>query len=134
MNLSDSMVNEFEKAYRKFRKGKMEPSEFSLHISAAKTTHKMIGQQIQEANLAIQNRKAYRILKQKNIVDETTAIQVEGDKENDKVKCPVQGKLITRAECLDYSGESEHMEECSGCEIGIENKKLLIDETPLYTA
>lgn len=47
------------------------------------------------------------------------------DIEHELVLCPINSRQITRGECLEYSGESEHWEECKNCDIGLENKKLL---------
>jgi hypothetical protein len=44
--------------------------------------------------------------------------------EPDGLKCPEQGNLITRSECLDYSGD--HNDVCSGCEIGKSTKSTLL--------
>ena len=61
-----------------------------------------------------------------NLMDDSTAVDLGlGDPNEDKVKCPDKGKLITRAECLDYSGE--HIEDCLGCEIGGNTKKKLLE-------
>lgn len=66
-----------------------------------------------------------RVLENKNMFDEATAIDLGlGDPEVDKVKCPERDDLITRAECLDYSGS--HMDDCSGCEIGKATKAKLL--------
>ena len=63
-------------------------------------------------------------LEKMNIMDEQVAIDMGlNDPELDKVKCPEHEHLITRAECLDYSGS--HYEQCSGCEIGKVTKDKL---------
>jgi hypothetical protein len=62
-----------------------------------------------------------------NLMDETTAVDLAlGDPEADKVKCPEQDQLITRAECLDYSGSPKHIDDCRGCEVGTACKNKLI--------
>lgn len=88
--------------------------------------------QVRAANLAIQafsitskNKRTMTGLERMNIMDETTAIDLGlGDPEADKVKCPIQEKLILRAECLDYSGK--HYDDCKGCEIGRDTKQKLL--------
>jgi hypothetical protein len=59
-----------------------------------------------------------------NLMDDTTAVDLMlGDPEVDKVKCPIQDKIIYRHECLDYSGSHT---ECVDCEIGkVTRDKLL---------
>ena len=46
--------------------------------------------------------------------------------EKKKVKCPVHGNLITRGECLDYSGMADNMDFCAKCEIGMATKNKLL--------
>ena len=75
--------------------------------------------------IASKNKRALVGLERMNLMDETTAVDLMlGDPEVDKVKCPEHDGLITRAECLDYSGH--HFEECSGCEIGTATKDKLL--------
>ena len=71
------------------------------------------------------NKRAMVGLDKMNIMDDTTAVDLMlGDPENDKVKCPLRDDLITRADCLDYSGS--HGDYCRGCEIGRATKAKLL--------
>jgi len=75
--------------------------------------------------IASKNKRTMGGLERMNIMDDQVAIDMGlSDPEADKVKCPEHDNLITRAECLDYSGS--HNEECSGCEIGKATKEKLI--------
>lgn len=53
--------------------------------------------------------------------------------EAEKIHCTVQHKVMTRAQCLDYSGDKKNFENCKGCETGTVCKDLLLDP-PLHTA
>ncbi|MFH1999108.1 MAG: hypothetical protein ABIK28_05465 [Planctomycetota bacterium] len=78
-------------------------------------------------SVASKNRRMMLTLDRQGVMDETTAIDfMLGDPEIDKVKCPEHDNLITRSECLDYSGH--HHEECSGCEIGVATKDKLLGD------
>jgi len=75
--------------------------------------------------VASKNKRAMTMLDRQGIMDDTTTIDfMLGDPEVDKVKCPEHDNLITRSECLDYSGH--HHEECAGCEVGLATKDKLI--------
>jgi hypothetical protein len=75
--------------------------------------------------IASKNKRTMQGLERMNIMDDQIAIDMGlGDPEIDKIKCPYHDNLITRAECLDYSGS--HHEECAGCEIGKATKDKLI--------
>lgn len=71
------------------------------------------------------NRRVMDGLNKMNLMDDSSAIDLcLGDPNADKVKCPYHDSLITRAECLDYSGH--HYDDCKGCEIGRDTKKILL--------
>lgn len=74
--------------------------------------------------IASKNKRTMGGLERMNIMDDQVAIDMGlDDPELDKIKCPEHEHLITRAECLDYSGS--HYEQCSGCEIGKATKDKL---------
>jgi len=54
--------------------------------------------------------------------------------EEEKILCPHKDVHVTRSECLDFSGTTENMDTCAGCDEGIANKRLLVGDTPLFTA
>jgi hypothetical protein len=126
MNLQDETIVTLKGALDSFRKGKMGTADFMAHISAANTFHKLLNQQIQTAMLFESQKKVYNTLERKGIVDATAHLDIGGDPEVDKVKCPCHNNLITRAECLDYSGS--HHDDCAGCEIGKATKDKLLPE------
>ena len=86
---------------------------------------KLINAVVSAFGVASKNRRAGNALERMNLMNGTTAIDLMlGDPEVDKVKCPYHDNLITRAECLDYSGS--HLEDCAGCEIGKATKDMLL--------
>lgn len=90
---------------------------------------KLLNAVISVYGIASKNKRALTGLKQMNLMDPTTAIDLMlGDPNIDKVKCPVQNKIITRAECLDYSGETEHIEVCQNCEIRATTREMLLED------
>jgi hypothetical protein len=93
--------------------------EFEGHI-------KLINAVVSAYGISSKNKRALAGLERMNLMDDTTAIDLMlGDPETDKVKCPEKEELITRAECLDYSGSHP---DCSGCEIGQATKRKLLPE------
>lgn len=86
---------------------------------------KLINAVVSAYGIASKNKRALVGLERMNLMDDSTAIDLMlGDPEVDKVKCPCHTDLITRAECLDYSGH--HHEDCDGCEVGLATKDKLI--------
>ncbi len=52
---------------------------------------------------------------------------VAGDIELEMVKCPDKDyRLVSRADCLGYSGETEHMENCQSCDHFKITRKVLL--------
>ena len=88
---------------------------------------KLINAHVAMFSIKSKNDRALRAFERMNLMDETTAIDLMlGDPEVDKVKCPIHVNLITRSECLDYSGH--HFDDCSGCEIGTATKDRLLKQ------
>lgn len=80
------------------------------------------------AGYALEARYGKRTLKklvQMNLLGDGEAIDIDADLETEKIKCPEKDyKLITRAECLDYSGS--HNKECNGCDHKVITQNLLL--------
>jgi len=76
--------------------------------------------------VASKNKRAMSSLNKMNILDSSTAVDLMlGNPEEDKIKCPIKDDLITREECLDYSGSNGN--ECNGCKTGIRTKEILLN-------
>jgi hypothetical protein len=86
---------------------------------------KLINAVVSAYGIQSKNKRALVGMERMNLMDDTTAVDLMlGDPEVDKVKCPDRTELITRQECLDYSGS--HFDDCSGCEIGRATKDKLM--------
>lgn len=86
---------------------------------------KLINAVVSAYGIASKNKRALTGLERMNLMDDTTAIDLGlGDPNEDKLKCEIKNELISRSECLDYSGH--HFEECEGCELGRITKKVLL--------
>ncbi len=112
--LTGSLINKSQKLRGDLRAGRISIEIYKCHIAGILTNYKL-------GNLMLKSSKdEYR---NKELPD----LNELPDGEIEMIKCPgMDNKLIARAECLDYSGESR-FNECT-CEIGIETKKLLLPE------
>jgi hypothetical protein len=127
MNQIAQMFMESNSRMKKIMKGGFKLDEVAAAQREFEGQIKLINAVVSAFGIASKNKRALDGLNKMNIMDDTTAIDLLlGDPEVDKVKCPEQNTLITRAECLDYSGS--HYEECKGCEIGKATKSKLIPE------
>jgi len=125
MNQITQMFMESNSRMKKIMKGGFRLDEVSAAQREFEGQIKLINAVVSAFGIASKNKRALEGLNKMNLMDDSTAIDLLlGDPEVDKVKCPEHDQLITRAECLDYSGS--HPDECSGCEIGKATKEKLI--------
>ena len=133
MNQVTQMFMESNSRMKKIMKGGFQVNEMVAAQREFEGQIKLINAVVHAFDVAVKNKRAMVGLEKMNLMDRSTAIDLKlGDPEMDKVKCPIQDKLILRAECLDYSGS--HYEDCKGCEIGIDTKSKLMEAQPMYTA
>lgn len=112
---------------KKIMKGDFKLDEVSAAQREFEGQIKLINAVVSAFGIASKNKRALVGLERMNLMDDTTAIDLMlGDPEIDKVKCPLLGKIITRAECLDLSGAAENIGYCSSCEIGDATKEKLL--------
>lgn len=125
MNQIVQMFQESNSRMKKIMKGGFRLDEVSAAQREFEGQIKLINAVVSAFGIASKNKRAMVGLERMNLMDETTAVDLMlGDPEVDKVKCPEHDSLITRSECLDYSGN--HFEECAGCEIGRATKNKLL--------
>lgn len=74
------------------------------------------------------NSAARRIINTNLIGNEEAIDLTLGSSGNEKVMCETQDKIISRDECLDYSGNPPKGVDCSGCKNFKITRKLLLDE------
>ena len=127
MNQIVQMFKESNARMKKIMNGDCKQDEIAAAQREFEGQIKLVNAVVSAFGIASKNKRALVGLERMNIMDETTAIDLGlGDKEIDKVKCPYHDTLITRSECLDYSGEARHSDECRGCETGLATKEMLL--------
>lgn len=132
MNQVTQMFMESNSRMKKIMKGDFQLNQITTAQREFEGQIKLLNTVISAFGIMSKNKRAEKGLERMNIMESTTAIDLMlGDPEVDKVKCQIKQGLLTRAECLDYSGS--HYEACKGCEIGIDTKDRLIGP-PLHTA
>lgn len=107
---------------------KMDLATFTQEIKASATLNRWVATKIvaDEAEHS-GGKSALRKWNRQNLISETQAIDMEFEAlDEEKIKCLNTGKIMLRAECLEYSGA--HYDECSKCEVGTDCKKLLLPE------
>ena len=129
MNQIAKMFMESNDRMKKIMKGNFRLDEIASAQREFEGQIKLINAVVSAYGIASKNKRALTGMERMNLLDGTTAIDMKlGDPEVDMVKCPLKDNLITRAECLSYSGHHtvEGDFECAGCEIGVETKDKLL--------
>lgn len=68
-------------------------------------------------------------LRSSNLIGDGSVIDVDTDMEKDTVRCPLNEKIITRGQCLDFSGLAANIDKCEGCRnYSVTRRKLLGDK------
>jgi hypothetical protein len=129
MGLIEQEITELRAMAKAAMCEELSPEKASIQIGFFNQTAKRINQMIQIASLSLKEGKSNKIVRRlvdANIIGERQAIVIR-DAVEEQVKCPEQGgKLIFREECLDFSGEENHIDACQHChQFSITRKALL---------
>jgi hypothetical protein len=135
MTILETMYKEVRRDQKHFRSGKIAPEEFLLLLKGHKAQMTLTGQMLQVwALIGNLGDKYAKHIFSSGLISRGTIIDISTEEiEEEKIFCPLKKEHITRAACLDFSGEEKNHEDCKGCDAGLENKKLLLDR-PIYTA
>lgn len=106
---------------------KLDLEIFDRAITLQQNQIKIVNTAISAYAVHSKNRRALVGLKNMNIMDDTVALEILPiDPDSEKVKCPLFDNLISRNECLDYSGSNPI--DCNGCKIGKSTRKKLLSK------
>ena len=101
---------------RQLREGKITPEKFALELGAASIIHKWAQLALKaEIASASHGKKIKDAISKSNLISDGECIDMQDDVEVESILCPDMDKAITRAECLDYSGDHQHMDDCQSC-------------------
>lgn len=109
------------------RAGKIDQAVYRDLIAGYSQLEKRQKNMIMIQSLAVKanNNKPIKNLEKQGVIGGRTTIDLAiEEKEDQTVRCPINGDIITRAECLDYSGT--HMDDCKGCGNFKETRDLLL--------
>ena len=118
--LIEQEIMELRDLCREFVEGKVTSDNVNTRLSIYNQTAKRMNMLVQVAALSEKHGKGgkgetWKRLNSMNVVDGSIAIDTNSN--YDKVKCPQKGgNIVTREECLDYSGENRNIDDCQQCE------------------
>jgi hypothetical protein len=127
MSLISEQVELLRAAQQKFKRKEITIEEMHAWIASCNAVHKHINSAIQIYAIDSKNRRAMNGLKKTNIFDEDTAIDLGFLPPSEPIKClEKDSAVITREECLDYSGS--HIDDCRSCDHFAATREKLLDQ------
>ena len=130
MGLIEQEIKEIRQLRDDWKAGKVTDSK-------AMSEHRFYDQTQKRINSLIQihmvrgrfGKSVFNGIVRQHIISDGGAVDVieAGDIELEMVKCPDKDyQLVSRADCLGYSGETEHVENCQTCEHFKITRKVLL--------
>lgn len=117
MGVIETEYQEIRQITKGILAGNIDKETAALALKAYSESGKRVDQLLKCYSMVISHGKAARQIVAKNIVSEGTAIDMGMDQIEEKFKCPAKGDILTnRSDCLDYSGDLEHIDRCQNCE------------------
>lgn len=128
MGLLEVELKEIRQDLKHYRAGKISEEQVQTLISMYSQTEKRMRLALQVVSMASKHGKKHiKQLLKTNLIGNGTAIDLSLEEiEEEKILCPLNDAFMTRAECLDFSGEEQHFDDCIKCDVGLENKKLMV--------
>ena len=116
MGLLTQEIKEIRQMIKLYDAGKLTTQQVTDKMKMFKEIRAR-AQLILSATIACSNpRQIENRLHSLNVISRGEAVQEKSDIEIEYLKCPDQNdKLITRSECLTYSGDSKNYETCKSC-------------------
>ena len=134
MGMLEETIKDIRRDIKAFRAGKLSPDEVGALMKLYTTSLKASGQIINAFAVAAKHKRWENKMLDSGLFGNGTVIDMSTEEiEAEKILCPLNDQLITRSECVDFSGEEKNYEKCKGCEVGAANKKLVVGPA-LHTA
>lgn len=116
MGTAEHMMKEIQELRYDLRSGKISLELYAAQLAGISQFEKQQKILLQTYALGAKfGKHVFNRIAKTGLISDGEAIQITGmDIELEMVKCPEKSSVITRAECLDFSGS--HMELCEGCD------------------
>ena len=128
MGILEQQIKDIRQLMSDYDKGKIDSKKYNNKIKGFREISRNVNSMINVQALAIKARsqKPLTAMMKQNLIGNSSSIDLSiEEKENETVRCPNNGNLITRAQCLHTSGEN--IDACAGCNQDKITKNLLID-------
>lgn len=131
MGLLEQEIHELRQLHAAFKSGQVSADNVATELTIYSQTEKRAKLILQAHALSAKfgRKMAYRIT-QSNLIGKGVVIDVgQENAEGELITCPDQeGKKIARVDCLDYSGDRDHIDACGTCEQFNITRNLLLKD------
>ncbi len=127
MGLLEQEIKELRTMNKRIMNGTITDDELSQRIAVYSQTEKRAKMMLQAFAVQAKYKKnASNNIVKSGLIGDGTVVDLGTNIEIEMIHCPDVEKNIARHECLDYSGSTDHMEDCQSCEnFGITRKVLM---------
>lgn len=109
-------VDAYDKILKRLDKGTITTEELENRCKVHALIHKEEKLALEVVALSIMHGVTPKKLFSAGLVSKNEIIRTEiPELSQEWIDCPDMDKTITRSECLDYSGETEHFKDCQSC-------------------
>jgi len=129
MGLLEQEIKELRMMNNRIIAGTIKPDEVHQRIAVYSQIEKRAKMMLQAFALqAKHGKRQSNSLVSSNLIGDGAMIDIGAEQENEAINCPDLEKTITRHECLDYSGDSNHTEDCKSCPNFAVTRRVLIKQ------
>jgi hypothetical protein len=129
MGLLEQEIQELRQMNKRIIAGTIKPDEVHQRIAVYSQIEKRSKMMLQAFALQAKHGKRQSSgLTTSNLIGDGSMIDIGADQENEQISCPDLEKMISRHECLDYSGDTKNVESCKSCDHFNITRRVLIGD------
>lgn len=128
MGLLEQEIKELRKLNKEFAAGKVSMDSLNGQVAVYSQIEKRAKLMLQAQSIAAKfGKTTFNRISKTNLVGDGSCVDIE-DVSNETVHCPDQEKVISRDECLEFSGSSNNCENCNSCEHFKQTRHILLGD------
>ncbi len=129
MGLLETEIKELRQLRTRVLAGTVKAEETNALLAIYSQTEKRVKMMLQVFALVSKHQKvSLKQITNTNLIGDGSAIDLQGDIELEVIKCVERDEVITRADCLSFSGTTGNLKKCEGCDHFNITRKALLGE------
>ncbi len=116
MALISEQVEALQKLLKRMDNGSIDNEEVATRCKVHSLIHKQQALALSTMALSLANGMTQKKLHSAGLIGKNEIIRTDSEElGRELIECPDQDDIITRSECLDFSGEEKNYESCNSC-------------------